>query len=180
MCLDRVIVFLSNSTLCFYDIHRETALLEKIQLQSELRDCEEKHLSLQQISSMELLRFQDKNEIPSFDREILNDKLHAASISNVIQKKDEIQEVIAFGLSKGSIVFVHIRKMNQLFSRFTIHREAVEIIRYLPLSKTFVSVCKEYNICFWKINNEIKNIKNVASYKLFRPVTYFKIIENIF
>jgi hypothetical protein len=39
---------------------------------------------------MELLRFQDKNEIPSFDREILNDKLHAASISNVIQKKDEI------------------------------------------------------------------------------------------
>lgn len=28
--LDRVIVFLSNSTLCFYNINRETALLEKI------------------------------------------------------------------------------------------------------------------------------------------------------
>ena len=40
--LNRVIVLLANCSLCVYKSHRETALLEKILQQSELRDAEDK------------------------------------------------------------------------------------------------------------------------------------------
>jgi hypothetical protein len=67
---------LANCSLCVYKSHRETALLEKILQQSELRDAEEKPVLLQQITSMELIRTHSKESIPPFDREILNEKLH--------------------------------------------------------------------------------------------------------
>jgi len=38
--LDRYIILLSNSTLCIYKRFKETALLEKLQEHSEVKDCE--------------------------------------------------------------------------------------------------------------------------------------------
>jgi hypothetical protein len=46
-------------------------------------------------------------------------------------------------MSKGSIFLLHVRQLHQLYCRFTVHREAVEMVRYLPRSKTFVSVSSE-------------------------------------
>lgn len=40
--LDRLIVLLTNSTLCIYKKFKETALLEKVQDSREVRDCENK------------------------------------------------------------------------------------------------------------------------------------------
>ena len=47
IALNRVVVLLTNCSLCVYKIHRETALLEKILQQSELRDAEDKPVMLQ-------------------------------------------------------------------------------------------------------------------------------------
>ena len=91
---------------------------------------------------MELVRTEDKDAIPPFDREILNERLHVASIGNV-WGSDEMQEFLALGMSKGTIVLLHVRKLHQLYCRFTVHREAVEQIRYLPRSNTFISLCSE-------------------------------------
>lgn len=75
---------LANCSLCVYKSHRETALLEKILQQSELRDAEEKPVLNQEITSMELFRTPSKDDIPAFDREILNEKLHQAIIRNLL------------------------------------------------------------------------------------------------
>jgi hypothetical protein len=40
--LDRFIILLTSSTMCIYRRERETALLEKIQDPSEVKDCEQK------------------------------------------------------------------------------------------------------------------------------------------
>ena len=45
--LNRLIVHLTNCSLCVYKAHRETALLEKILQQSELRDAEDKPVMMQ-------------------------------------------------------------------------------------------------------------------------------------
>lgn len=47
IALNRIIVLLTNCSLCVYKAHRETALLEKILQQSELRDAEDKPVMLQ-------------------------------------------------------------------------------------------------------------------------------------
>lgn len=128
-----MIVLLANCSLCVYKSHRETALLEKILQQSELRDAEDKPVITQQITSMELIRAESADEIPPFDREILNERLHLASVGDV-WGDGGFQEFLALGMSKGSICLLHVRKPQQLYCRFTIHREAVEIVRYLPKS----------------------------------------------
>tara|TARA_B110001450_G_C17588455_1_gene467922 strand:- start:742 stop:1158 length:417 start_codon:yes stop_codon:yes gene_type:complete len=138
-----VIVLLENQSLCVYKSHRETALLEKILQQSELRDAEDKAVVAQQIVSMELVRTASKDDIPPFDREILNEKLHVARVGDVWGTEDGPQEFLALGMSKGSIFLLHVRQLHQLYCRFTVHREAVEMVRYLPRSKTFVSVSSE-------------------------------------
>jgi|TARA_B110000285_G_C15063416_1_gene583673 WD40 repeat protein len=83
-----VIVLLENQSLCVYKSHRETALLEKILQQSELRDAEDKAVVAQQIVSMELVRTESKDDIPPFDREILNEKLHVARVGDVWGTED--------------------------------------------------------------------------------------------
>lgn len=75
MSLNRIIVLLTNCSLCIYKAHKETALLEKIIQQSELRDAEDKPIMLQQITSMELIKVRSKEEIPPIDREIMNERL---------------------------------------------------------------------------------------------------------
>mmetsp|Transcript_21848 Transcript_21848/g.33846 ORF Transcript_21848/g.33846 Transcript_21848/m.33846 type:complete len:93 (+) Transcript_21848:1495-1773(+) len=92
---------------------------------------------------MELIRTGDKDDIPPFDREILNERLHLAAVGDVWSPKDKVHEFLALGLSKGSIILLHIRKLHQVFCRFTVHREAVEMVRYLPNTKTFVSISHE-------------------------------------
>jgi len=110
---------------------------------------------------MELIRTESKEDIPPFDREILNERLHLAAVGDVWGPVDTFQEFLALGMSKGSIYLVHVQKLHQLYCRFTVHREAVEMVRYLPKSKTFVSVCREQDFCLWRINKEERNIKVV-------------------
>jgi len=135
--LDRVIVLLSNCSICMYKCENETALLEQIIKQSEIKDAEDKSIMIQEITSMELIRTQDKNAIPPFDREILNEHLHLEKMGNVCG--ETFQEFLALGMSKGSVYLIHVNKLNQLYCRFTVHREAVTTIRYLPHTDTFVS-----------------------------------------
>lgn len=112
MTLDRIIILLTNCSLCVYKNNRETALLEKIMPQIEIKDSEDKPITIQQITSMEIFRVKNKSVIPPFDREILNENLHINSVGDVYGNPDEVQEYIALGMSKGSIYFLHVNKMN--------------------------------------------------------------------
>lgn len=84
MRLDRHIVLLSNSSLCVYKRVKETALLERIQENSEVRDSEFKRAMSQAITCMELVvtsySGSGKKEIMAMDTEILNHKLHILTL----------------------------------------------------------------------------------------------------
>ena len=81
------------------------------------------------------------------------------------------------GLSKGTILFMHVERPKQLFCRFTAHREAVEFVRYLPEAKTFVSCCKEMELVFWKISPEERNVRIVSKFKLNKTIAFFQVME---
>jgi hypothetical protein len=93
---------------------------------------------------MELIRTSGKEDIPPFDREILNEKLHIAVMRDVLNEANPgMQEFLVLGMSKGSICLLHVNRLHQLYCRFTIHREAVVQVRYLPNTRTFISLCSE-------------------------------------
>lgn len=126
---------------------------------------------------MELLRVESRDDIPPFDREILNERLHQATVGDVWGADDEFQEYLALGMSKGSILLLHVRKLHQLYCRFTVHREAVEMVRYLPRSKTFVSVGREQDFWLWTINKEERNVKLLSSFKIVRNLRFFCVMD---
>jgi len=77
-----------------------------------MRDSEDKPVMTQQIVSMELIRTKNKNDIPAFDKEILNEHHHTQSVADVFGAEDTMQEFLALGMNKGSIILVHVKKMH--------------------------------------------------------------------
>ena len=60
---------------------------------------------------MELLRVHGKDDLPPFDREILNERLHVAALGDVWSADSEYQEYLALGMSKGSVLLLHVNKL---------------------------------------------------------------------
>ena len=83
---------LTNCSLCVYKVDRETALLEHILPQRDIRDCEKKPITIQQITSMELILTESRHDIPPFDKEMLNAQLHLNSVANVFKDVPEYEQ----------------------------------------------------------------------------------------
>jgi hypothetical protein len=47
------------------------------------------------------------------------------------------------GLSKGTVVFISVDKIDFIYARFSIHRQAVELIEEMPSNEKFISMCSE-------------------------------------
>lgn len=171
---------LSNCSICVYKCQKETALLEKILQQSEIKDAEDKGVTVQTITCMELIRIKNKASIPPFDREILNEQLHSEKIGNVWGDPDSLQEYLALGMSKGSVFLLHVRKLNQLYCRFTVHRESVTYIRYLHESDVFISSSRQNDICIWKVDALERNVKVLQHFVMGRPVDFMLSLDNSF
>jgi hypothetical protein len=60
---------------------------------------------------------------------------------------------------------VHIAALNKVYCRFTVHRNAIRLIKYLPQSKTFMSVCEENIFKLWKLNSRDKKVNVLHSFK---------------
>lgn len=69
-------------------------------------------------------------------------------------------------MSKGTILFLHVKKLHQLYCRFALHREEVRFIRYLPEAKVFVSVSNEMEMCIWRLDRIERNIEEITRYRL--------------
>jgi hypothetical protein len=88
MKMNRVIAFLVSGALCFYQYDQgETALLEKIQQLSALKDCEGKAATTSQgIVCMAVVRADSRDEwIPPVDTEVFNEQMHLNALSDVLQ-----------------------------------------------------------------------------------------------
>ena len=157
--LKRLILLLSSSTICIYRRVKETALLEKILDPSEIKDCEMKRAFSQQVTCMEIFNTERPDQILPFDTEVLNLRMHEKALKTALEDEEYKREFIVLGLSKGAVLLFHVSQLNQLYCRFTVHREEIEIIKYLPNTKVFMSLCSEGNIVFWHVGDERKVVK---------------------
>jgi hypothetical protein len=87
MKMNRLVVFLVSGSICFYQFDQgETALLEKIQHLSSLRDCEGKQATTSQaIRCMTIVRADRKEDwLPPIDAEVFNEQMHLTALSDVL------------------------------------------------------------------------------------------------
>ena len=67
---------------------KETAIIDSTTKQEQLRDSEHKQVTLQQITSIEMVRIPNTKEdrLEPLDREILNDKAMVAQFADLIEE----------------------------------------------------------------------------------------------
>jgi len=103
--------------------------------------------------------------------------LHVLTLVAAIADPSELQECIALGLSKGGILFLHVKQLERVFCRFTIHRHAVTNIKYLPKARVFLSICSERHLKIWRINNKEKKVNVIHAYRLEKELDFFFVMN---
>ena len=79
------------------------------------------------------------------------------------------------GLSKGSVAFLEVDKIDQIYARFSVHNEAVtHICEIKEEGGIFVSICKACTIVTW--NFQGSKFHQISSNQVFRPVITMKAI----
>lgn len=124
--IQRMFLFLKTGSLCIYKIDKETGILEKIQDPKVFKDYEHKPLA-QTISFIGTCR----TEPPKYDCEILSDlhKYKEPAMPDYYFRgpRREVEaglldKFLVMGLSKGTIVFVRLDNLENIYARFSIHR----------------------------------------------------------
>lgn len=108
---------------------------------------------------MEIMHTDANSQILPFDTEVLNVRLHESALSEALNDPNPQKEFILLGLNKGAVLLFHVLQLSQLYCRFTVHREEIRAIKYLPNTRCFVSFCSEGYLCFWQIATERKVTK---------------------
>lgn len=57
-----------------------------------------------------------------------------------------------------------------MYSRFTVHRDEIKLIRYLPNVCAFVSVCRERNFKIWRCDPKERKQQIILSFKINKEV----------
>ena len=68
---------------------------------------------------------------------------------------------------------MHVHQLDRVFCRFTIHRNAIMNIKYLPKAKVFLSICSERHLKIWRINNKEKKVNVIYSFRLEKEIDFF-------
>ena len=174
---DQFIALLTNSTIATYKRFKGTALLDRIQDASEVRDSVNQRAFLQDVTCMSLVQTNHFKELMCMDTEVLSHKYHVLSLITACADPSLEQDYIALGMSKGQIILMHVRQLQRVFCRFTIHRAALEFVHYLPQSRCFVSICSELYFKIWRIKNVQKKTQIILDYRITKQVAFMEIIE---
>ena len=84
---------------------------------------------------------------PKFDCEIFNDRGGKGGKSEY--DVDYADKYLILGLSKGTVVFVHVESLEQIYARFSVHRQGIDHLWEIKQSKCLVSMCTELVLNIW-------------------------------
>ena len=145
MALKRVFVFLQSGTFCVYKVEgRETATLEKLQKNKQLKDYEGKSLT-QTITALilcslkppetdneifgETFKYNPKNKKserspPKDDASEISVSSSSTELNNEPDEglNDQCEHFLVMGLSKGSVIFVRVDHIEHIYARFSVHK----------------------------------------------------------
>ena len=78
---------------------------------------------------------------------------------------------MACGMSKGAVILLHVKQLTKLFSKYTVHRGAIRIIKYFTVNKVFLTICDQNFIKIWRPNHKEKRPDIIYETKLTRKIS---------
>lgn len=132
MSLNRFFILLASGTICVYKFDKETAILERLQYPNQLKDTEGRSMS----QSITTLGFCNVTP-PRYDCEIVRE---GSFIKEDFDEENKDEDMMVIGFSKGTMVFVHVRDIETIYARFSIHRQGITKIQQLNGKGIFCSL----------------------------------------
>lgn len=162
-----------------YKFDKETAILEKLQYPYQLKvpgmggsqDSKSKPQSRSVSQTICTLNFISVIP-PKYDCEVVHDESMSRDYS-IEENKNE--DMMVLGFSKGTFVFVHVKDIETIYARFSIHRQAICKIQQLN-SGVFLSICAELTMNLWGFSS--KNIVVYKTFRIFRMIKDVSFIDN--
>ena len=53
------------------------------------------------------------------------------------------------GMNKGMVIFIRVDNLDYVYSRFSIHRQAITHIHELREQRKFISICIDLDLVVW-------------------------------
>ncbi len=104
------------------------------------------------------------------DADVSNSKMHVLSLISALSDTCPYQEFVACGMSKGAVILLHVKQLTQLFSKYTVHRGAIKIIKYFRVGKVFLTICDQNYMKIWRPNRKEKRPDIIYETKLTRKI----------
>ena len=68
------------------------------------------------------------------------------------------------------MIMLHMIQLDRVYSRFTIHRDEIKLIKYLPNVCVFVSFCREKYFKVWRCLGKERKPQVIHSFKLSKEI----------
>ena len=104
------------------------------------------------------------------DAEVLNHISHVINLMWCFVDRCPFMEFLVLGLSKGTVVIVNVRKLDRVYLRQAIHRDAITVIKYLTHTNVFVSFCKEKYLKVWRVHEKYRRVEFLLTLRLDREI----------
>jgi len=85
------------------------------------------------------------------------------------RRKRKNDDFLVAGLETGTIIFIKMSNLEQIYARFSVHRHAIAHIAELKSQNLMLTFCNEYRLAIWGFQNY--KFKLFRQYNLFRPLT---------
>lgn len=85
-------------------------------------------------------------------------------------------DYLIMGLSKGTIIFVKVDDLENIFARFSVHHQQVDHIYEMRSQQKILSICSEFFLHIWGFPDN--KLQVYRSYMMHRTVEFIKIVED--
>ncbi len=120
---------------------------------------------------------------PRYDCDIFNEISNAkkdtnlkdySTVTDTDPKNVEYDDLyLVMGLSKGTLVFISVDNLEQVYARFSIHRQQIDQIYEVPKYGKIISVCHELVLNIWGFANGVAHV--YKSFPILRPLIDIKV-----
>ena len=80
------------------------------------------------------------------------------------------------GLSKGSVIFVRVNKLEDIYARFSVHKQQIEHVHELKQQKCILTMCQENELKIWGFQDGKMAIWR--KYNIQRPISNMKVLDD--
>lgn len=125
----------------------------------------------------------DSSETDNEDSEMTADlegspKNHRGQIEDKVKReivKRKNDDFLVAGLETGTIIFINVNNLEQIYARFSVHRHQIAHIEEIRSKNLILSLCNEYKLLIWGFQNH--RFKLYRQYNLQRPLAELRVFN---